>query len=129
MGRKKTYKIFELNYLQHADLTEDDLYYLFETPSLNYSLIINMFKITNQEITDEKKIINIAKTDKEWMYKYFWTAKQRDNFENALKDVYMNLRQCGPVEAESATQWWILMYGFTDSKLKSNKNMQKLCDD
>ena len=60
MGRKKSYKIFDLDYLQNAELTEDDLYYLFETPSLNYSLLVDMFNFTNQEITDEKKIIKLA---------------------------------------------------------------------
>jgi hypothetical protein len=129
MGRKKSYKIFEMDYLQHADLTEDDLYYLFETPSLNYSFLVDEFKRTNQEITDEKKIINLVKTDKDWMYKYFWTSKQREEFEKDVKEAYINIRQCGKEEAESSTQWWILMYGLTDSKLKNDKNISKLCDD
>ena len=129
MSRKKSYKIFEMDYLQNAELTEDDLYYLFETPSLNYSFLIDMFKRTKQSIIDEKKIINVAKTDKDWMYKYFWTPKQREDFENALKKAYINIRQCGEVEAESSTQWWILQYGLTDSRLKHNKNIQKLEND
>ena len=126
MGRKKSYKIFEMEYLQKANLTEDDLYYLFETPSLNYSFLIDEFKRTNQNVIDEKKIINIAKTDKDWMYKYFWTDKQREEFENDIKKAYMNIMQCGEVEALSSAQWWILYYGLTNSKLRHNKNMQKL---
>ena len=59
MGRKKSYKIFEMDYLMNNDLSEDDLYYLFETASLNYSLLINEFKYSNQELTDEKKIIKL----------------------------------------------------------------------
>lgn len=129
MGRKKSYKIFEMDYLQHAELTEDDLYYLFETPSLNYSFLVDEFKRSNQEITDEKKIINLAKTDKDWMYKYFWTSEQREEFEKAIKEAYINIRQCGEEEAISSSQWWILMYGLTNSKLKNNKNISKLCDD
>lgn len=126
MGRKKAYKIFELDYLQNADLSEDDLYYLFETASLNYSFLVAEFKMSNQEITDEKKIINIAKNDEEWMYKYFWNTSQRENFENAIKKAYMNIRQCGEVEAESSAQWWILYYGLTNSELKNNKNIPRL---
>lgn len=129
MGRKKTYKIFELDYLQHAELTEDDLYYLFETSSLNYSFLIAEFKISEQTLTDEKKIINLAKNDENWMYKYFWTDKQREDFEKAIKEAYMNIRQCGEVEAVSSAQWWILLYGLTNSKLKNNKNIPKLCND
>lgn len=129
MSRKKSYKIFEMDYLQNADLTEDDLYYLFETPSLNYSFLIDEFRRTNQDIVDEKKIIHLAKNDKDWMYKYFWSAKQREEFEKDIKRAYMNIRQCGEVEAESSTQWWILMYGLTDDKLRNNKNIPKLCND
>lgn len=129
MGRKKSYKIFEIDYLKNAELTEDDLYYLFETPSLNYSFLIDEFRRTNQDIVDEKKIIHLAKNDKDWMYKYFWSAKQREEFEKDIKKAYMNIRQCGEVEAESSTQWWILMYGLTDEKLRNNKNIPKLCND
>ena len=129
MGRKKSYKIFEIDYLKNAELTEDDLYYLFETPSLNYSFLIDEFRRTNQDIVDEKKIIHLAKNDKDWMYKYFWSAKQREEFEKDIKKAYMNIRQCGEVEAESSTQWWILMYGLTDDKLRNNKNIPKLCND
>ena len=63
MGRKKSYKIFSLDYLRNEELTEDDLYYIFETPSLNYSLLVGEFLLTEQEISDEKKIIKLAKTD------------------------------------------------------------------
>lgn len=129
MGRKKSYKIFEIDYLKNAELTEDDLYYLFETPSLNYSFLIDEFRRTNQDIVDEKKIIHLAKNDKDWMYKYFWSSKQREEFEKDIKKAYMNIRQCGEVEAESSTQWWILMYGLTDDKLRNNKNIPKLCND
>jgi hypothetical protein len=129
MGRKKAYKIYDIDYLKKAELTEDDLYYLFETPSLNYSFLVDEFKRTNQEITDEKKIINIAKNDRDWMYKYFWTDKQRESFEKDLKEAYMNIRQCGENEAESATSWWIFMYGLTNVSLKNNKKMQKLDND
>lgn len=128
MGRKKAYKIFELDYLANNDLSEDDLYYLFETPSLNYSLLIDMFKISNQELKDEKKIINLAKTDKDWMYKVFWSKKQRKEFEELVKKAFINIYQCGVVEAESRAQWWILYYGLTDSELKDKKNIDKLCE-
>lgn len=127
MGRKKSYKIFELDYLINDDLTEDDLYYLFETPSLNYSLLVNMFLFTNQEITDEKKIIKLAKTDRDWMYKYFWNKNQRKDFEELMVKAYRNIYQCGEYEAESRVSWWILMYGLTDENLK-DKKIDKLCE-
>ena len=126
MGRKKAYKIFEMEYLKKKDLSEDDLYYLFETPSLNYSFLIDMFRRTNQDIVDEKKIINLCKTDKEWMYKYFWTDKERESFLSDITEAYKNIRQCGDAEAESNAQWWTFMYGLTNSKMKNNKNIQTM---
>ena len=128
MGRKKSYKIFEMDYLANNELTEDDLYYIFETPSLNYSFLVNMFNETGQEINDEKKIIKLAKSDSEWMYKYFWTPEQRENFENKMNKCMMNIYQCKDYEAESKTSWWILMYGLTDIKMK-DKKISKLCND
>lgn len=129
MGRKKAYKIFDIEYLINDPLSEDDLYYLFETPSLSYSLLINMFRRTKQSLNDEKKIISLAKNDKDWMYKYFWSDKDRENFERDLIKVYKNIYRCGDAEAESRSQWWIFMYGLTNEKLKDNKNISKLCDD
>ena len=128
MGRKKSYKIFEMDYLINNDLSEDDLYYLFETPSLNYSLLINEFKYSNQELTDEKKIIKLAQSDEEWMYKTFWTEKQRNTFEEDTKKAFMNIYQCGPIEAESRVQWWILYYGLTNSKYRNNKKIDKMSE-
>jgi len=128
MGKRKSYKIFELDYLANAELTEDDLYYLYETPSLNYSLLVNMFIFSNQKLTDEKKIIKLAKTDPEWMYKYFWSDEQRKEYEEIVTKIYKNIDWITVDEAEQKMQWWILMYGLTNDKLKNNKEVQKLCE-
>ena len=49
--------------------------------------------------------------------------------EEDITKAYKNIRQCGNAEAESNAQWWIFMYGLTNSKMKNNKNMQKICND
>lgn len=126
MARKKTYKIFDIDYLQTAELTEDDLYWLCDTQSLNYSLIIEMFKRTNQELTEEKKILSLIKNDEDWMYKYYWTNKQREDFEIILANIYKNIKYCGFNEAMQDAQWWVILYGLTNRDLKKNKNMQRL---
>lgn len=128
MGRRKSYKIFDIDYLQNSELTEDDLYYLYETPSINYSLLVEMFRFTKQDILDEKKIINLAKTDKDWMYKYFWTQKQREDFENIITNVFKNIKYCSLEEAKSSAAWWILMYGLTNKELKHNKKISKMSE-
>ena len=127
MGRKKAYKIFDIDYLLNQELTEDDLYYIFDTKSLSYSMIVNMFRFTNQEITDEKKIINLCKNDKDWMYKYFWTDKQLKEYENIVKEVYKKIKYYNDREAEEYAQWWITLYGLSNIKMK-DKNISKLCE-
>jgi hypothetical protein len=127
MTRRKTYKIFDIDYLSNGELNEDDLYYLFETKSLSYSLLIDMFKKSHQPIEDEKKIIAITK-NKDWQYNYFWTDKQREDFENDIIKVYKNIYFCDDKEAQSYAQFWVIMYGLTNSKLKNTKNIYKLCE-
>ena len=128
MGRRKSYKIFDIDYLQNGELTEDDLYYLFETNSLTFSLIIEMFRFSKQELLDEKKILNLIKNDKDWMYKYFWTDKQRSDFENIVFNVYKNVKYCGDVEGDSLAKWWITEYGLTNKDLKRNKKISKMSE-
>lgn len=127
MARKKSYKIFDIDYLASAELTEDDLYYLFETKSLNYSLIVDMFKRTGQPLTDEKKILEKIKEDN-WMYNYFWTEKQMNDFKNILVDVFRNVHYYGPKEALENAEWWLTLYGLTNSKLKNTKNISKMSE-
>ena len=128
MSRKKSYKIYDLDYLLKGDFTEDDLYYLFDTSSLTYSLIVNMFIFSRQSLVDEKKIIKLIKSDNEWMYKYFWTDKQIDQYENIIKDIYKKIKYYNDKEALEYAQWWISLYGLTNSKLKNVKNIPKLSE-
>lgn len=129
MGRRKAYKIFDLDYLKNPSLTEDDLYYIFETPTLNYSLVVAMFRYTNQPIKDEKKIIKLCKTDQDWMYKYFWSTEQRDGFEKELREVFRNIYRYGMEETRHKVEWWLFMYGLTNDTMKKTKKISKLCDD
>ena len=39
MAKNKKIEIYDLDYLVNTELTEEDLYNIFETPSLNYSFI------------------------------------------------------------------------------------------
>ena len=127
MSRKKSYKIFDIDYLCNAEFTEDDLYYIFETKSLNYSFLVNMFNRTNQPITEDKKIIALVKNNG-WQYKYFWTDKQREDFENDIIKAYKNIYICDSREAQCYAQFWVIQYGLSNSKLRSSKNIYKLCE-
>lgn len=126
MGRRKSYKIFTSDYLLAGDFTDDDLHYLFETNSLCLSLIVDMFIKTKQEITDEKKIVSLVKQDG-WMYNYFWTEKQRDKFTDDVVKIFENVYFYSGDAALSRAQWWITLYGLTNSKMK-DKKISKLCE-
>ena len=108
----KDYKIYSMKYLKEKELTENDLYYLFDTPSLNYSLVVNMFKFAGKKMKPDD-ILNICKTNERWVYEYHWTKEQHDQWINEVADVYKNIYQYGPEEAEHGAQWWVFQYGMS----------------
>lgn len=117
----KKYKIFDIEYLQNSEFTEEDLLYLLETPSLNYSLVVSMFnKYDNSDITNDK-IINIITSDKDWPYKHYWNKKQREEFLGILKNCFKNLYRYSINECEALANMWIVQYGFTSAKQKKKK--------
>ena len=126
MSRRKSYKIFTSDYLINGDFTDDDLRYLFETNSLCLSLIVDMFTKTKQDIIDEKKIVALVK-EKDWMYNYFWTDRQRENFTNEIVEIFKNVYFYSDEIALSRAQWWITLYGLTNSKMRGRK-ISKLCE-
>ena len=86
---KTKYKIYTLDFLSTTEMTDDDMYYICETPSFTYSLLVGMFTMAGYKMS-EKKVINVCKED-QWMYKYFWTDAERDAFEKCLYDSFINL--------------------------------------
>ena len=117
-------KIYTLEYLMNTELTEEDLYYIFDTASFTYSIIIGMFKYAGYNINDYD-IIELCKTNERWVYEYYWTKKQHNDFINILTKIYKNVYQYKPMTAKNAAQWFVFQYGFTvktkrEQKLKNN---------
>lgn len=123
MGKKKKIKIFDLDYLQNEEFTEDDLYKLFETPSLNRSLIIGMFRFINDEHTDEE-ILDLVKTKENWMNEILWSFSVKQNFRNILTNIAKNLYQYSSKTSENWADEWLLRYGF-GVKQKYHKKLKK----
>lgn len=119
----KKYKIFDLDYLQNNEFTEEDLVYLFETPSLNYSLVVGMFRLYDKGNLTDDKIINIVTTDEKWMYKHFWNKTQRDEFIKILKKCYYNLYRYNEETCTAMSDMWIIQFGFTSARQKKKKMM------
>ena len=110
-------KIYPMKYLMNEELTESDLTNIFDTPSLLYSIIIGMFRLSNN-IKRNNQIIKIIKEDKRWMYNYFWTPKQCKDFEDILTKVFMNIYCEGEIRSRSRAQWEIIWHGLN---IKGNK--------
>jgi hypothetical protein len=104
MARTKKVKIYEIDYLINNELSEEDLFHIFETPSLTYSLVIGMFKHSGSKLT-EKEILKICKTDENWMYKHCWTQKQKDSYYSKVSDVVHNVYQYGEDQCNSWVDW------------------------
>lgn len=120
---RKRYKIFALDDLQNKEFTEEDLIYLFETPSLNYSLAIGMFKLYDKSNFSDEKIIHIVTTDTKWMYKHFWNKSQRTEFIEILKRCYWNIYRYNDEVCKAMSDMWIIQFGFTSSTRKKKKMM------
>ncbi len=115
----KSIKIFDLSYLINSDYTDDDLYYLFATKSLLYSLIVAQFKLGGYKET-LKEIKTIIKK-KHWQYKYFLNDKQISEFENNVAKIYKKVYQCSNTEAVSRAQMFYIQYGFSNIRIKDSK--------
>lgn len=124
---RKRYKIFTLDDLQNKEFTEEDLIYLFETPSLNYSLAVGMFRLYDKANLTDEKIIHIITTDEKWMYKHFWNKTQRDEFVAILKKCYWNVYRYNSEVCKAMSDMWIIQFGFTSANQKKKK-MMLLCD-
>lgn len=106
-------KIFELEYLANEDLSENDLYYLFETKSLFFSLIQEMYR-TNGEFTNINKIIHDIKHDNGWLSKrHFKTKNHRDRFVKLATNVIKNVYQYSDYMAKRWVDDFMFHYGFT----------------
>lgn len=108
---KENFKIYSLDYLSNQELSEEDLYFLFETKSLFYSIIISMFKF-NGDLRLDKDILEYCKKEKKWVYKNVWTKQKRRKFLNDLIKVYKNVYQYSDIKAKDTALGFLLLYGF-----------------
>ena len=118
MKMLKKHKIFDIEYLQNAEFTEEDLKNLIDGKSFTISLIVGMFKMTNQGLS-ESEITKLIKTDNKWMYKYFWTDAERDAFEKCLYDSFINLYRYKEEKTHALVGFWLTQYGLSNVCMKT----------
>lgn len=105
---KENIKIFTLDYLINNELTEEDLYYIFDTKSLYYSLIVELFKLMNINKSSSQIIKSFTTWDK---VKYTWTSKQNRKFNENLIKAYKNIYQIDNNNAMFKSDLWCYIYG------------------
>ena len=113
MGKSKKYKIYSVDYLANNDLTEEDLHYIFDTSSFKYSLVVNMFRHAGEKNKTDADIINICKTDENWVYKNYWTKKERASFLKKIIQVFKNVYQYSLETAKGKAEWFLFRYGLS----------------
>lgn len=107
------YKIYPLSYLANEELSENDIYYLFETPSLLYSILVEQFRTIGDDRKDSD-IIKECKDNNDWIYDYqFKNYNKYKRFTNILKEAYKNIYQYSDKKSEDETILFMIKYGFS----------------
>ena len=116
MGKKllkvNNVNIYDIDYLMNTEFDEEDLHNIFDTSSLSFSLLLNMFWFMHDK-RDNDEIINMCTRDNKWVYNNFWTRKQREQYTKKIANVYRNVYQYGPANSRRAAEQWINFFGFT----------------
>ena len=118
--KKRQYKIFDLEYLQNAEFTEDDLRELLDKKSFSISLAVGMLKMCGCKMPTSD-IVSQVTSDKHWMYKHFWTKEQRENFTQCLRKSYYNLYRYNNTKLNVVIDFWLIQYGLTNCKQKKKE--------
>jgi len=116
--------VYSYDEMNKSELSENELYDLFETPSLQYSLIIEMFKSVNDQRTPEE-IIAFCKSDENWVYKSYWKKSDKEKFLEKLIILFKNLYYYSYDKAKSCAQWWLFYYGLSIKDYEKHNKFHK----
>lgn len=105
-------KIYPMDYLIESELSDEDLMYLLDKKNLTYSLIVGMFKFAKINKQDSE-IINLIQNDSKWMYKYHWSKKELNEFENKITKVLKKIYYYSDLTSRKMAQWYIIVYGLS----------------
>lgn len=105
-------RIYPIEYLMTAELTESDLNHLFDTQSFIYSIIIGMFNLIGSKKRNSD-IIKAVKKDNKWLSNNKWSKEQFMEFENKLIQIIKNIYVFNDSVAKSKAQWFMIQYGLS----------------
>lgn len=123
MGKKtkevQGVKYYSIEYLMNKELNENDLYELFETPSLHYSLFLGMFAFMGDRRGPDE-LIKMGKEDENWMYRNFWTDEQKRRYTDMVTRVFKNVYQVGDENARYNAEHWVFTNGLSLENLRKS---------
>ena len=107
---RKQIKLYKIDYLMNAELTDDDIHNLLDNNALEWSLINRMMELSgNSMSTSElRKTVGSSNT---WMDNLYWSSDQSREFHDELTLVYMNVYQWKESRARSQADWFIIYLG------------------
>lgn len=111
MGKWITSKVYTLEYLENEELTEEDLYNLFDKSSLILSLILAEFRIIGDTRKDWE-IIKETKTVDLWQDNHFFKYKQWEQLTNSITKIYMNIYKYSEEVCRQNAEDFMFKYGF-----------------
>lgn len=113
-NKYKNYKstpIYDLEYLQNSELTDNDLNNLVNGKALNWSLIVAEFKL-NGDKRNHKQILSSCEKDDFWFDSNTWSLESQNNFRNILAKVYKNIYYYSEQRCFDMADMWLLNFGF-----------------
>lgn len=82
------------------------------TPSLVYSLVIDMFRYIGDERPEEEILDECQKVD-DWYQKHTWTLNQHNKWKNEhLIPIIKKRMKLPKYRAEKEASWFMLQWGF-----------------
>lgn len=103
-------KIFDIDYLESADLTDEDLHFLFDLNGITYSFAIYLLKLSGLECS-KNKFGKMLRHNENWMNEHILTNKQINESKKRFEKCIMNIYQYGRKTAKSWVEDWYVHYG------------------
>lgn len=103
-------KIFDIDYLATADLSDEDLHFLFDWNAISYSFIYYMLKLSGLKC-GKTKFKNIVRNNHNWMNENILPKQQINETKDKFTKCIMNIYQYNKITAKRWVDDWYLYYG------------------
>lgn len=105
-------KILEIDYLESADLTDEDLHYLFDLNGISYSFINYLLMMAGENFS-KSKLTKTLKRDNSWLNNHALSKKDIHKCKKRFTKCISNIYQ---FNYETSKRWvndWYMYYGLS----------------